>query len=126
MASLAPSLPAVLPILLQKGARSPEALTAPPSLSFTGGILAYLHWSLMLSLPFLAPSPFSLTQEFLLIRILAASVPSWHLLLRGHVLHLKIPTAYIRQNLSTLPKDRGSQLLCGCMNPKKKVLKKRT
>lgn len=75
---------------------------------------------------FPAPSPSSLTQEFLLIRILAASIPSWRLLLRGHVPHLKIPPAYIRQNLSTLPNERGSQLLCGYMNLKKQALTKRT
>lgn len=55
--------------------------------------------------PSLAPSPFSLTQEFLLIKILAAIIPSWHLLLRGHILHLKIPAACIRQSLWTLPND---------------------
>lgn len=71
----------------------------------------------MLSHPSLASSPFPLTWEFLLIKILAALIPAEHLLLRGHNLHLKIPTAYIQQNLPTLP---SNQLCCGLHESKEK------
>ena len=122
MTDLAPRLPRS-PAHTSVGRREPGA---PDLTSFPRSHEVYSHCGLLPPQPSPVPFPSSLTQEFLLIRILAASIPSWHLPLRGHVPHLKIPPAYIRQNLSTLPNDRGSQLLCGYMNLKKQVLTMRT
>lgn len=75
----------------------------PPSLSYSPTVLLALQSDALGDPCSPIPFPASLTQEFLMIKIFAALIPSWCLLLRGHILHWKIPTAHIWKNLSILP-----------------------